>query len=520
MNIPFQNIQNIPQLIKDFLHQDISTFEKLKFSIDQAFKHAEIKEKSFLPQQREVLCSVLQEQHSSLELSEKQKENLKLLEDPRTFTVVTGHQLNLFSGPVFFVYKILQTIKTAALLSEKSTDKKFIPIFWMATEDHDFEEINHFQTENNLFQIKAKSGGPVGRIAIEENDFLEEFENVFKDEVYGTELILWMKEAYRKGNTLSEATRILVNRLFGSWGLLMIDGDDARLKQSMESIFLDELKNQSLKESTKKTVASLEEKYGKVQVNPRDINLFYLSETRDRIEAHGEHYRVIDTDLEFSLQEVQKQIPHLSPNALMRPVYQEKILPNIAYIGGNAEIAYWLELKNYFEKLYLPFPILIPRNSLLFLKEKTIKKIEKTGLHIEDFFGDYAQVMREKLLDNSEISSILNQKQKEIKEAFSVLKSKAEITDKTFKNLVEAEETRQLKSYTRMQKRLLRAEKIKQNEKYTYLQQLFLEVHPSGTWQERLYNFSVFYAQNGRQWLNACYEKIDVEKSALIISEI
>lgn len=417
MNIPFQEIQNIPQLIKDFLHRDIPGFEGSKFSVDRALEQAEIKQKFFSQEQREILHLVLECQHSGLELSEKQQKNLELLKNPNTFTVVTGHQLNLFSGPVFFVYKILQTIKTAAVLSEKSQDKNFVPVFWMATEDHDFEEINHFATKNNVFRIKAKSGGSVGRILVEETDFVEEFEKVFKDEIYGTELILWMKEAYKKGRTLSEATRILVNRLFGSWGLLMIDGDDARLKSQMSAIFLDELKNQSLKKSTEKTVSFLEKKYGKVQVNPRDINLFYLSETRDRIESDGEDYVVVDTPHRFSLQEMEQQISRLSPNALMRPVYQEKILPNVIYIGGNAEIAYWLELKNYFEKLNLPFPILIPRNSFLFLEEKTVKKLKKSGLTIEDFFGDYPQVMREKLLDNSELLSILNQKEKEISTA-------------------------------------------------------------------------------------------------------
>lgn len=262
------------------------------------------------------------------------------------------------------------------------------------------------------------------------------------------------------------------------------------------------------------------QKYGKVQVNPRDINLFYLSETRNRVEKEGEQYRIVDTDLVFDADQLLENMEKISPNALMRPVFQEKILPNIAYIGGNAEVMYWLELKDYFEKINLPFPILIPRNSMLFLNEKTFHKIEKIGLKTEDLFQDFPKTMSEKLLGGSQLKEIIDQKEEELKRAFLLLKEKSSLTDKTFRNLVEAEETRQLKSYARMRKRLLRAEKIKQNEKYTRMSQLYLEVHPKGIWQERVFNFSVFYAQNGKEWLNDCYEKMDVENSCLLISSI
>ncbi len=151
---------------------------------------------------------------SGLTLSSKQKENIENLRLANTFTITTGHQLNLFSGPVFFVYKILQTIKTCTYLKEYFPDFNFVPVYWMASEDHDFAEINHFKTENNYYEINEKSGGPVGRIKINDTYFISEFEEEFKDSVFGTELILMLKEAYKIGNTLTQAIQILVNRLF------------------------------------------------------------------------------------------------------------------------------------------------------------------------------------------------------------------------------------------------------------------------------------------------------------------
>lgn len=515
--IAFNNIESIPQLVKDFLDEKIPEFVAQKFSLKNALKQSKIKQKSFSESQRQILCEVLKSQLSRLELSEKQKENLQLLSQENTFTVTTGHQLNLFSGPVFFVYKILQTIKIADFLNKNSKDKKFVPVFWLATEDHDFEEINHFKTQENFYQIFAKPGGAVGRISVEKNNFIEDFEKEFKDEIYGTELILMLKEAYKKGNTLTEAIKILVNRLFSEYGLLMIDGDDAALKSQMKSIFEDELRNQTLKNATLETVKFLENSYGKVQVNPREINLFYLSDTRNRIEFDGEQYQIVDKNLTFTLEELLQNVEKLSPNVVMRPIYQEKILPNIAYIGGNAEIMYWLELGNYFKKLEIPLPLLVPRNSILFLTEKMFGKIEKSGLLISDFFSNFQEKLNEKLVENSEILEILNQKEEILKENFHQIKSKAEITDKTFGNLVNAEEKRQIKSYKRMKKRLLKAEKIKQSEQFSYWQNLYLQIHPRGSWQERVLNFSVFYAENGKIWLQNCYQQLSVENSELII---
>lgn len=522
--ISFNDIESIPQLIKDFLNHKIEDFEEYTFSLDNFRKQIHLKQESFTAQQRKNLSHAVQEQLSGLILSSKQKENLHDLNAPNTFTITTGHQLNLFSGPVFFVYKILQTIKTCTYLKENFPDFNFVPVYWMASEDHDFAEINHFKTQNGYYEINEKSGGPVGRIPVTDTFFISEFEREFKDYVFGTELILMLKEAYKAGNTLTDAIKILVNRLFSEFGLLIVDGDSKELKTEIKEVFKDELLHFSLQKISKQKVEFLTEKYGKVQVNPREINLFYLSDTRDRIDFDGQQYIIVDKDIRFSQEEIISELENapekFSPNALMRPVYQEKILPNIAYIGGNAEIMYWLELKDYFSHISIPFPILIPRNSMLFLQEKIVKKIEKLDLKIEDFFQNFVTITNHKILDNNTILKLLEEKENLLMNQFSELKSIAETTEKSFGNMVKAEEVRQLKSFKRMKKRLLHAEKIKQNELLERLENLFLDVHPSKTWQERIYNFSVFFADQGYSWLETCLEEMVVQESKLIIVAI
>lgn len=522
--ISFNDIESIPQLIKDFLNHRIEGFEENTFSLDNFRKQIHLKQESFAPQQREVLLNTVQRQLSDFVLSSRQKENIVHLKEPNTFTITTGHQLNLFSGPVFFIYKILQTIKTCTYLKENFPDFNFVPVYWMASEDHDFAEINHFKTENGYYEMNAKSGGPVGRIPVTDTFFISEFEKEFKDYVFGTELILMLKEAYKAGNTLTDAIKILVNRLFSEFGLLIVDGDSRELKAEIKNVFKDELLHFSLQKSSKKKVEFLTDKYGKVQVNPREINLFYLSDTRDRIDFDGQKYIVVDKDIHFTQEEIINELESspekFSPNALMRPVYQEKILPNIAYIGGNAEIMYWLELKDYFSQINIPFPVLIPRNSMLFLQEKTIKKIEKLNLKIEDFFQNFTTITNNKILEDNTILKLLVEKENFLTNNFSELKSVAETTEKSFGNMVKAEEVRQLKSFRRMKKRLLHAEKIKQNELLERLEKLFIDVHPSKTWQERIYNFSVFFADQGYSWLETCLEEMVVQESKLIIVAI
>ncbi|MGH1518961.1 bacillithiol biosynthesis cysteine-adding enzyme BshC [Chryseobacterium sp. JK1] len=522
--LSFNDIESIPQLVKDFLNQKIEGFENKTFSLDNFTQQIHQKQEFFSSEQRRTLYNVFGEQLSEFKLSSKQKENLESLLQPNTFTMTTGHQLNLFSGPVFFVYKILQTIKTCSYLKENFPDFNFVPVYWMASEDHDFAEINHFKTENNYYETNEKSGGPVGRIKINDTYFISEFEKEFKDSIFGTELILMMKEAYKTGNTLTQAIQILVNRLFSEFGLLILDGDSKELKTQIREVFKDELLHGSLQKTSKEKVNFLTEKYGKVQVNPREINLFYLSDTRDRIESNGEKYFIVDKNIQFTKEEILSELENypekFSPNALMRPVYQEKVLPNLAYIGGNAEIMYWLELKDYFSTINVPFPILIPRNSMLFLKEKTLRKIEKLDLKIEDFFQNFPVLTNNKILDDNAILKLLEEKEELLTNNFSELRASAENTDKSFGNMVKAEEVRQMKSFKRMKKRLLHAEKIKQNELLERLENLFLDVHPAKTWQERVYNFSVFFSDYGYSWLENCWEEMVVQDSKLIIVAI
>lgn len=523
-SIPIAEIESIPLLIKDFLNGNLQGYDEVLFNFKTIENQIRKKSESFTIEQRKTLTEVLSMQYQNIELSEKQKVNLEALESENTFTVTTGHQLNLFTGPVFFIYKILQTVKTAEYLSEKFPKIHIVPVFWMASEDHDFDEIDHFQTEKNLYRISGKQGGAVGNIKIEDIGFISDFENEFKNLPFGQELIELIKTAYQVGKTHTEAVRYLVQHLFSDTGLLALDGDSPLLKKQISNVFEEEIFNESLLKTTAKTVSFLEKEYRKVQVSPRPINLFYLSETRNRIERKNNGFSVVDTSLFFSESEIREELrlhpERFSPNAVMRPVFQETILPNLIYIGGNAEIMYWLELKDYFNHLHLPYPILMPRNSMLFLNSKTVGKIKKMNWMISDVFKKSKALIDEKVLENSSLTDIISEKENILKQQFDGLKKAAQNTDITFANLVNAEETRQLKSFERMRKRLLKAERIKNKETVERVQKLYEIIHPREIWQERVLNFSVFYSVYGQEWLKTCYEQQEVSQPQMQVVEV
>ena len=279
MTIGFENIDSIPKLVKDFLGHNLEGFQEKIFDLENFKNQITEKQNSYSDSKREILYNTIFSQNQEEQMSPKQLDYLFSLKDKNTFTITTGHQLNLFTGPVFFVYKILQTIKTAEFLKSNFPEFNFVPVFWMATEDHDFDEINHFKTREHYYEIKGNAGGDVGNIKIDDTFFIQEFEKEFKDHLYGTELIMWIKNAYKKGKTHTQAIRYLVNQLFSDYGLLTIDGNEKELKNQVKDIFRKELLSNQLFETTKKQRQFLQENYHKVQVNPREINLFYLTET-------------------------------------------------------------------------------------------------------------------------------------------------------------------------------------------------------------------------------------------------
>lgn len=502
--IPLHNIQAFSKTFLDYIAGDskLSPFYGSVPKIESF--EIQMKSKAFSGEKRKVLFDSLNDQYKGFNISEEISGNIKSLLKETTYTVTTGHQLNIFGGPLYFIYKIITTINTAKELNKKYPDAHFVPVFWMASEDHDFEEVNHFNFFGKSWKWETSQKGAVGRFTLDGMDVL------LKSLPEKSALF---EKAYREHKTLSAATRYFVNELFGTDGLVIIDADDKILKKQFSEIVKDELLNKSSYTKVQKTSTQLEELGYEAQVHARELNLFYLENgLRERIIPVGNNYKVNNTDLVFSerdiLEKVETEPEKFSPNVILRPVYQESILPNLAYIGGPAEVGYWLQLKQVFEHHKISFPILMPRNFALYVNKGSLSKIFKLSLEVQDFFQKEDQLKNNYLMKIAGTAFKLDEEQERTKELFLRIKNKASLIDKSMEATVLAELQKSIKILEELEKRLKKAEERKNETVITQLLSVKEKLFPGGSLQERSDNFLSFYL-NDTNFINKIKRAFD-----------
>jgi len=520
--IPFQKTGFFSKTMHHYLEKDerILPFYENFPDVKGFEKQIETKRLSVRAQSRTILVDVLKKQYQLLDCARSDKKtvtktqkNIELLSKENTFTITTGHQLNLFTGPLYFLYKILSTINLCEELSEKFPKQHFVPIYWMATEDHDFEEINYFNFKDKKVQWNSNQTGAVGRFSTDGLEaVLKQFSDTLGTSKNTTELKKLFSDAYVKHKNLADATRFIADKLFGNYGLVVLDADDKALKKEFVPFVKEELLQQVSHQHVSKTITEFGKNY-KVQVNPREINLFYLIDgLRERILFENEMYKVHNTAIKWSLSEIQKEVcdfpERFSPNVIMRPLYQEVILPNLCYIGGGGEIAYWLELKTYFEAVHIPFPILLLRNSVQIVSEKQQRKLDRLSISTEELFLNQHSLVAKKVKEKSIVKVDFTEQKKILKTQFNRLKEIAKQTDISFIGAVNAQEKKQLNGLVNLEKRLLRAEKRKQSDLVHSIIKLQNELLPNQSLEERYRNFSDYYVEYGEEFIVALKENL------------
>jgi bacillithiol biosynthesis cysteine-adding enzyme BshC len=506
--ITYQNSGYFTQLIVDYLEEKESLqplynrfpkIENFKSQIEE--KNNNYNNNFNGNSKREILVSELEKQYQNFEVSETTFNNIKLLNNSKTFTVTTGHQLNLFTGYLYFIYKIVSTINLCKQLKSEYPEYNFVPIYWMATEDHDFDEINYFNFKEKRIRWNRESSGPVGRLS---TDGLDKVLEVFSKEIGNSSNAQKLKElfenAYLKNNNLADATRFLTNELFKSEGLVILDGDSKELKK----LFIPYAKKELLEQTSFQRVTETNQvlKNYFVQVNPREINLFYIEDNlRERIILENGIYKVNNSTLQFSeneiLAELEKHPEKFSPNVILRPLYEEVILPNLCYIGGGGELAYWFELKANFEANNVTFPMLLLRNSVLLATEKQATKADKLDLTWKDLFSNQKDLVNNQTKKKTAFDIDFSSQKEQLSKQFEYLHQLTTQTDKSFLGAVKAQETKQLKGLENLESRLLKAQKRKLSEELNRIISLQNELFPNQSLQERQLNFSEFYIEFG-----------------------
>jgi bacillithiol synthase len=465
---------------------------------------------------RQLLADIISKQNISAEInvSASTLNNIELLKKQTTFSVTTGHQLCIYTGPLYFIYKIATVINLAKELKKQYPENDFIPVFWLASEDHDFEEINHIKVfgKKLVWDPKQPTGGPVGRLNPFSLSLLnEELKSIMGSDSNATALLEIFEKMAEKNN-LSEAIKFLVNELFGREGIVILDGDDAAFKKVFIPVIENDLFEDDHSAILTATSSELSDLNYKVQVNVRSSNFFIFNKNkRERIDKVGNDFLLAGSGEKISASEMRIKVentPELfSPNVLMRPLFQEMILPNIAYVGGGGELAYWFQLKSVFDFHKLNFPLLILRNSIQFIDSNSAQKLDKLNIQRTEIFKPIDELVNKFIAANTTVEISLDEEQKAIDDVFKKIIEKAELTDPTLRATAEAEQKKLQASLKNLEGKFVKAEKQKHDVAIGQIKKVKEKLFPDNGLQERSENFISFYLKYGHSWLDLVLEQ-------------
>jgi bacillithiol synthase len=479
----------------------------------ESFKSA-IEDKKFPIANREILHRVLVQHYSEIEISGAVSSNIDSILNEKTFTVTTGHQLNLFTGPLYFIYKIVSTINLAKKLKSAYPEFHFVPVYWMATEDHDFEEINYFKLDGKKYQWNSSQQGAVGDFLLDDS-----FKAFLKNVDFAPDIF---KNAYQSSKTLGEAVRKYVHQLFGEEGLLVVDGNDAAFKSIFKPVIKADLFEHIPFEKAQQASKELDELGYKSQIFPREINFFYLDKgLRERIERSGQGFQVLNSEIRFTAQDIESLIEsnpeRFSPNVVLRPLYQEMILPNLAYLGGPAEVVYWLQLKGIFDQFDFPFPVLLPRNFALILDQSVLKKMEQLGWGISDVFTEFESWKKSFVAQQAKVDFSMKEEKEILAQLFDKKGKEASTLEKSLDSAFQAGKVRSLKIIDQMRAKLRKAEERRLLVELNRGEAILNFTAPGGNPQERVVNMMQFYLANPDLIVDllGCFDPLDFNMMVL-----
>jgi bacillithiol biosynthesis cysteine-adding enzyme BshC len=525
--LPYSETNAFSHLVIDYL----SRSEKLKpfynYAPDKAGIQQAIADRRKFPVDRSALVVVLQEQYKHLPQSEALQGNLELLQDPNTFTICTAHQPNLLTGYLYFVYKIVHAIKLARELKTMFPEHHFVPVYYMGSEDNDLDELGTFRYNGQKFVWDAAGQkGAVGRMSTESlkpllHDLLRQLgpPGDFCEELQQT-----ITTAYLQHDTITAATGYLVNELFGRFGLVVIDADHRSLKAAFINVMKDDLLNQTPNKIVVQQMESLANHY-KAQAHPRSVNLFYLKDDlRERIEKLSEGWGVVNSNIRWTeealLKELEEYPERFSPNVILRGMFQETILPNIAFIGGGSEVAYWLQLKTVFAHYNVFYPVILLRQSVLWITEKERKLREQLALSISDIFQPETELIHQFVKKNSTDDWQVDSEMKALEQLLAQLKQKAVHLDPTLRASADAALARMRHQVQVLEKKMLRAEKRKLQDRILKIAKLKQHLFPKGSLQERTENFMPFYLLYGKGFFDALMEyMLPLQQQFLVVED-
>jgi len=534
MFINFSDIPKNQNLFLDYLYE----FENVKEYYKHNFRNKEnfpqlFKAISESRKNRQIdLSAILKNQYSTLQnISGNTLRNIELLNDEKTIAIVTGQQVGILGGPLYTIYKTITAIKLANQYNEKYEGYKFVPVFWLEGDDHDFNEvrsINIFDSENQVLNIGYKqeieddeAKLSVGTINFDESitDFFTQFEGILRNTDFKIDLLLKLKSCYQTGKSFKQGFKELLFWLFDEYGLIIFDPQDPKVKTILKPIFKKEVNDFTI--HTQKLIqvsAKLEELYH-AQVKVKPVNLFYHTDDgRYSVEPVEEIFKLRRKRKQFTKEEILNEIEEhperFSPNVLLRPICQDYIFPTGFYIGGPSEIAYFAQVTPLYDFYKIVIPVVFPRSSVTILEKNVGAALDKYDLTLNDVYLGLDE-LKEKVisgLSENNLDKVFKESETEIELTFDKLKENLFAVDKTLVDASARYKEKMLASFSELKTKAIKAQESKHETTIRQLTRISNLLYPLENLQEREINFAYFYNKYGRDLISKIYDDISVSE--------
>jgi bacillithiol biosynthesis cysteine-adding enzyme BshC len=515
------NYYNDTQLKLAESQETLSDFIGLPFSRESISEQVKLKKKNYSTKNRKVLKAHFEKQYNSVEISDSIRKNIALLENENSFTITTGQQLTLFGGPAFFFYKIMHCLSITKKLNEENPDYHFIPVFWLASEDHDKNEISETNIFTKKFNWENDFNGATGEFLLDENFSM--IRNSILD-FFSTNDNNEIKEhlSHFSGRTLSEGFIRFLTSLFKDYGLLVLDANSKILKNQLIPVFKNEVSQFSTFQNVSKTDTLLLQNGIKPQAKIQPINFFKLSANkRTKITYKENKYYIADEEIskENLLLDIENHPETFSPNVFLRPLYQEIILPNIAYIGGPGELSYWMQLKTNFNYNTIPFPLLINRISIYYIDPTLEKKIKNFQFSIRDFINVSFDELKRNYLSSTQEYSNLNWENIDNHITSAHTESKAIFQKSTpeIENFLESEWKNIEKIIDRIKVKVQKQLSTKHDIELKQIEQIKNKLIPDSIPQERYFHFFTFCPNGSLNLMHDLIQEIDPFSTEILV---
>jgi bacillithiol biosynthesis cysteine-adding enzyme BshC len=513
----FSEIPHTTRLFLDYLHD----FDKVRQFFSRAplardWLSAEAALLRYDPGRRERVAAVLERQNRSWGASQETLDSIARFRGGAS-AIVTGQQVALFGGPLFAIYKALSAIKLANEASHAGCE--CVPVFWLATEDHDLEEVNNVTllvSDGSLLPFKTSSRGPEDapmsavRLGPDTEDLVAEAVRVLGDSEVGD----FLRESYRAGETLGSAFAKLFSRLFRHSGVVLVDASDPELHAIAEPVYraailgAADLEAALLQRSKQLETAGY---HAQVKVTPSSTLLFGLRDgARVSVQRVGGGFTL--GEQRFSSDELLRRIAtapeEFSANVLLRPVVQDYLLPTLAYVGGPAEVAYFAQAAVVYEELLGRVTPVLPRFSATLVEPRIKRLLERYGLRLSDTFhgAEDLRILLAKHALPDDVNTSFDQVLHAVDNSMAELNASLERLDRTLLDAAQRARSKMRYQIERLRQRAARALLRQSEEQARHAEALMAALQPGKELQERVIGGVSFLSRYGTQLLLRLYD--------------